>query len=67
MDTNLKNRANHTNDFVEVKVDLEKVLIKTRRIFFEFKNSESQLVEKINNLRKEMKKLGMKVPPQLLV
>ena len=35
--------------------------------FSEFKNDESQLVEKINNLREEMKKLGMKVPPKLVL
>ena len=44
-------------------IDLEEFLEK----LLEFKNDESQLVENINNLREEMKKLGMKVPPELVL
>ena len=44
-------------------VNLETFLEK----FVEFKNDESKLVGKINNLREEMKKLGIKVPPKLVL
>ncbi len=35
--------------------------------FLEFKNDESQSVQKINDLREEMQNLGIKVPPKLIL
>lgn len=35
--------------------------------YLEFKYDENLLVEKINNFREELEKLGLKVPPKLII
>ncbi len=34
---------------------------------FEFKNNQKQLVEKMNDFREELRKLGITVPPRLVL